>query len=68
MWENESPRIVKTIESFKDNWSGAIALINQTATPASKHGYGMAAVDNDVSIALYTERMLNFCAAPPKNQ
>ena len=62
-WENKSPPIVKTSDSFKEYWSGAIALVNQMAAPASQHGYNMAAVDKDASIALYTKMMLNFGAA-----
>ena len=61
--EHESPPIEKTINSFKEYWSGAITLVNQTAAPASQHGYGMAAVDKDASIALYTKTMSNFGAA-----
>ena len=61
--EHESPPIVKTIDSFKEYWSEAIALINQTAAPALQHGYSMAAVDDDTSIALYTKTMTNFGAA-----
>ena len=59
--EHESPPIDKTIDSFKEYWSGAIALVNQTAAPALQHGYGMAAVD-DSSIASYTKKMSNFGA------
>ena len=33
------------------------------AAPASPHGYGMAAVDDNASIALYTKTMTNFGAA-----
>ena len=58
--EHESPPIVETIDSFKEYWSGVIALIDQTAAPASQHGYSMAAVDDDTSIALYTKTMTNF--------
>ena len=55
---NETPPIAKTIDSFKEFWADAIALVNQTAAPALQHGYGMAAMDNDVSIAF-----ANFGAA-----
>jgi hypothetical protein len=48
-------------DDHRDN-PGAIALVNQTAAPASQHGYGMAAVDNDVSIALYNKTLMNFGA------
>ena len=59
--EHESPPIDKTIDSFKEYWSGAIALVNQTAAPALQHGYGMAAV-NDSLIVSYTKKMSNFGA------
>jgi hypothetical protein len=61
--ESESPPIVKTINSFMEYWSGAIALINQTAAPASQHGYGMAAVDDNASITSYNKTLMNFGAA-----
>jgi hypothetical protein len=61
--EHISPPIDKTINSFKEYWSGAIMLVNQMAAPALQHGYGMAAVDNDASVAFYTETMSNFGAA-----
>ena len=54
---------LRVIDSFKEYWSVAIALVNQTAAPALQHGYGMAAVDNDASIASYTKKMMNFGAA-----
>jgi hypothetical protein len=60
--ESESPSIVKRIDSFKEYWSGAFALVNQTATLASQHGYGMAAVDNDASITSYNKTLANFGA------
>jgi hypothetical protein len=61
--EHVSPPIDETINSFKEYWSGAIALVNQTAALALQHGYGMAAVNDDASVTLYTETMLNFGAA-----
>jgi hypothetical protein len=36
--ESESLPIAETINFFKEHWSGAIALVNQTAAPASQHG------------------------------
>ena len=66
--EHESPPIVETIDSFKEYWSGASALVNQTAAPASQHGYSMAAVNNDASIVLYTETITNFGAAYESTQ
>jgi hypothetical protein len=61
--ESKSPPIVKTIDSFKEYWSGAIALVNQMAAPASQHGYGMAAVVGKPLIASYNETLTNFGAA-----
>jgi hypothetical protein len=61
--ENETPPIAKMIDSFKEYWVDAIALVNQTAVPAAQHGYGMAAMDDDTLIALYSESLANFGAA-----
>jgi hypothetical protein len=66
--ESESALIVKMINSFKEYWSGVIMLVNQTAAPASQHGYGMAVIKDNTLIALYTERMSNFGAAYPATQ
>jgi hypothetical protein len=56
------PRIVETVDMFKTFWATKITLVNQTAMPASMHGYGMAAVNDDDSIALYGESIANFGA------
>jgi hypothetical protein len=61
--ENAVPQIVKTIDSFKEYWANAIALVNQTAVPASQHGYGMTAIDKDESVASYSNLLANFGAA-----
>jgi hypothetical protein len=61
--KSKSPPIIEAINSFKEYWFGAIALVNQMAAPVSQHGYGMAAVDNDVLIASYNETLTNFGAA-----
>jgi hypothetical protein len=53
--ENESPPITEMIDFFKEYWANGNALVNQTAAPASQHGYGMAAMDDDVPIASYSE-------------
>ena len=60
--KNKSPPINKTINSFKEYWSGAIGLVNQTAALALQHSYSMAVVDNDTSIALYNETLTNLDA------
>ena len=61
--KNETLPIAETIDSFKEYWADAIALVNQTAIPATQHGYGMAAMDNDTSIASYGKSLANFGAA-----
>ena len=61
--ENESPPIVKTIDSFKEYWVAAISLVNQTVIPAANHGYGMNVMDDDISIASYGKSLANFGAA-----
>ncbi len=57
------PRIVETVNKFKTFWAAKITLVNQTTIPASMHGYGMAAVNNNDSVALYAESIANFGAA-----
>ena len=61
--ENKSPPIIETIDSFKEYWADAIALVNQTADPASQHGYGMVTMEDNASIASYSESLANFGAA-----
>ena len=43
-------------------WANKITLVNQTAIPASVHGYRMAAVNNNKTVALYGESIANFRA------
>jgi hypothetical protein len=58
------PCIDEDMNSFKEFWSSKIALVNQTAIPASLQGYGMAAVnDNNGSVISYGESIANFGAA-----
>ncbi len=61
--ENTVPPIVELINSFKEYWANAIALVNQTAVPALQHGYGMIAMDNDASVAANNNSLANFGAA-----
>ncbi len=56
------PRIVETVNMFKTFWAAKITLVNQTTIPAGMHGYGMAAVNDDDSVALYGESIANFGA------
>jgi hypothetical protein len=58
-----TPRITETLDTFKTFWADKITLVNQTAIPASSHGYGMAAVNNDDTVASYGESIANFRAA-----
>ncbi len=60
--KNAVPPIVETIDSFKKYWADAIALVNQTAAPASQHGYSMTAVDNNELLAPYGDSLTNFNA------
>jgi hypothetical protein len=61
--KNVVPQIVKTIHSFKQYWADKIALVNQTAVPALQHEYGMTTMDEDTSVALYDDSLMNFGAA-----
>jgi hypothetical protein len=58
-----TPRIVETLDTFKKFWADKITLVNQMAIPASSHSYGMAAVNNDDTVALFSESIANFGAA-----
>ena len=51
------------LDTFKTFWVDKITLVNQTAIPASAHGYRMAAVNNDDTMALFEESIANFGAA-----
>jgi hypothetical protein len=44
------PQFVETTDPFKEYWANAITLVNQTAVPALQHGFGMTAMDDDVSV------------------
>jgi hypothetical protein len=57
------PHTIKTVDTFKTFWAAKITLVNQTAIPASMHGYGMAAMNDDNSIVSYGESIANFGAA-----
>jgi hypothetical protein len=50
-------------DTFKAFWSNKITLVNQTAVPASMHGYGMMATTDEESVVLYEESLANFGAA-----
>jgi hypothetical protein len=58
------PCIVELVDRFEMFWAAKFSLVNQTAIPASMHGYGMATVNNDnYSVASYRELTANFGAA-----
>ncbi len=61
--ENVVPPIIEMINSIKEYIADAIALINQTAVPASQHRYGMTAVDDNAMVTLYGDSLANFGAA-----
>jgi hypothetical protein len=61
-WENKLPPITKMVETFKNYWSKAITLVNQKASPAVQHNYGMTAMDNNGTGTLYGESIANFGA------
>ena len=58
--ERVTPPIVDTVDSVKEFWANAIALVNQTVIPALQHGYGMNVIDDDASITLYRKLLANF--------
>jgi hypothetical protein len=47
------PHIVETVDTFKTFLAAKITLVNQTAIPASMHGYRMATMNDNNSIASY---------------
>jgi hypothetical protein len=57
------PPIVETINSFKEYWDNAIALVNQTAVPALQHGNGMTAMDDGALVTAYDDLRTNIGAA-----
>ncbi len=66
---NAVSKIIEMIDSFKEDWVNAIALINQTAVPALQHRYGMTAMNKDAFVALYGDLLANFSvsfSAPQK--
>jgi hypothetical protein len=58
-----TPHITETLDTFKTIWADKITLVNQTTIPASSHGYGMVAVNNEDTVASYGESIANFGAA-----
>ncbi len=61
-WENELPPVTKTVKMFKNYWSEAITLVNQMASPAVQHNYGMTAMDDNATGALDGKSIANFGA------
>jgi hypothetical protein len=58
--KSKCPRIIKTFDTFKMFWAAKNTLFNKTAVPASMHGYGMAAVNNNNSVVSYSKSIANF--------
>jgi hypothetical protein len=67
-WENESPPVTKMVKTFKNYWSKAITLVNQMVSPAVQHNYGMTAMDDNATGALYGKSIANFGAAHAATQ
>jgi len=49
--------------AFRAFWESAVNIAAFTATPASQHGYGMLATEDDVSTTLLTDAVNNFGVA-----
>jgi hypothetical protein len=61
--ENKCQLIVESIESFKEYWDDAIALVNHMAILAANHGCSMTTVDDDASLMSYGILLANFGTA-----
>jgi hypothetical protein len=61
--ENVVPLIIETINSFRESWANATALVNQTAVLALQHSYRMTAMDDDALVVAYNDLLANFGAA-----
>jgi hypothetical protein len=60
--ENGSPPVTKMVKMFKNYWSKAITLINQMASPAIQHNYGMTTMDDNATLASHGKSIANFGA------
>ncbi len=49
--------------AFRTFWETAVNIAAFTATPASQHGYGMAAAKDDASTTSLTDAINNFGVA-----
>jgi hypothetical protein len=49
--------------AFGSFWETAVNIVSFTATPASQHGYGMNAIEDDPLAAYLTDAVSNFGAA-----
>ena len=49
--------------AFRTFWESAVNIAVFTATPASQHGYGMSATEDDTSTTLLTDAVNNFGVA-----
>ncbi len=58
--KNAVPLIIEMINSFKESWADAIALVNHMAVLALQHEYGMAVVDNNALLASYGDSLADF--------
>jgi hypothetical protein len=61
-WITRMNKLPPVVETFKNYWSEAITLVNQMASPAVQHNYGMTAMDGYRTGASYGESIANFGA------
>jgi hypothetical protein len=54
--------------SFKTFWENAVQISEFTAVPASQHGYGMPATNNNTLVQLLMDAVLNFGTAYASTQ
>jgi hypothetical protein len=66
--ETVRSRIIEMNDRFKTFLATKITLVNQTTIPASMHGYGMAAVNNNDSVIGSQLQTLGLCMPPRKNR
>ena len=59
----DDPANDMSFAAFRIFWETAVNIAAFTATPASQHGYGMAAAEDDASTASLTDAVSNFGVA-----
>jgi hypothetical protein len=62
LWGNNASKM-NDFSSFKTFWENAVQVAAFTAIPASQHGYGMAATNDDALVQLLKDAVSNFDTA-----